>query len=425
MRIRRADNAGNRQKRQQVSPAARRARLAVMALFFSNGALFANFVPRFPLLKDAFQLDPSEYGLVIAAFPLGAMMGGPLAGLLVRRLTSARIAAYGTVLIGVLLVCGASIVAVSIHKNGPISMATVGAFAAIYAMAGATDAIVDVGQNAHGFRVQRLYGRSIVNAFHAAWSAGAMTGGIMGMTATAIGMPLGWHMGTVAAIFSFVGLWAKQRTLPGRDTIATAPADQTHRINVRPWPTAIALGALVLLALAGSAIEDISSTWSTLFMRDYLGVIPSLAASAYVCMLLFQLLGRASGDWFIDRFGAQSTVLTGGILILLGSSAIVIHPSPVVTVIGFALAGFGCATTVPIAMNAADDLPGLKQGTGLTIVSWLMRLFFFAAPPLIGEIVEDTSLLSAVAVLPIAGFVTIVATSVLTEGLQSSRGERD
>lgn len=425
MRIRRADNVGNHQKRQQVTPAARRARLAVMALFFSNGALFANFVPRFPLLKDAFQLDPSEYGLVIAAFPLGAMIGGPLAGLLVRRLTSARIAAYGTILIGVLLVCGASIVAVSAHKSGPISMATVGAFAAIYALAGATDAIVDVGQNSHGFRVQRLYGRSIVNAFHAAWSAGAMTGGLMGMTATAIGMPLGWHMGAVAAIFSLVGLWAKQRTLPGRDTIATAPTDQTHRINTRSWPTAIALAALVLLALAGSAAEDISSTWSTLFMRDYLGVVPSLAASAYVCMLLFQLIGRASGDWFIDRFGAQSAVLTGGILILLGSAAIVIHPNPAVTVIGFALAGFGCATTVPIAMNAADDLPGLKQGTGLTIVSWLMRLFFFAAPPLIGEIVEDTSLLSAIAVLPVAGFVTIVATSVLSEGSQTDCGKRD
>ncbi|MDO5729559.1 MAG: MFS transporter [Actinomycetaceae bacterium] len=425
MKTRRAENATTRRNRPETTPAARRARVAVMTLFFSNGALFANFVPRFPQLKDAFQLDPSGYGLVIAAFPLGAMIGGPLAGLLVRRLTSARIAAYGTVLIGVLLFCGASLVAVSANKTGPIATATVASFAAIYALAGATDAVVDVGQNAHGFRVQRLYGRSIVNAFHAAWSAGAMTGGLMGMAATAIGLPLGWHMGGVAIIFSIVGVWAKQRTLPGRDTVASSPTDQPHRINVRPWPTAVALGTLVLLALAGSAVEDISSTWSTLFMRDYLDVIPSMAASAYVCMLLFQLIGRASGDWFIDRFGTQSTVLVGGILMLLGAGSIVIAPNPIITVIGFALAGFGCATTVPIAMNAADDLPGLKAGTGLTIVSWLMRIFFFAAPPLIGELVEDTSLLSAIVVLPIAGFVTILATSVLAERQQTAAGIRN
>lgn len=386
-----------------------------MALFFSNGALFANFVPRFPLLKDVFGLDPSEYGLVIAAFPLGAMVGGPLAGVLVRRLNSARVAAYGTVLIGVFLFCGASLITVTSHREGPASIAAVLAFAVIYAFAGATDAIVDVGQNAHGFRVQRLYGRSIVNAFHAAWSAGAMSGGLMGMAATALHVPLGWHIGFVAVIFSLVGLWAFRRTLPGRDRVAASGEEQLHRVEVRHWPTVIVLTLLVFLAIAGVSVEDIATSWSTLFMRDYLSVLPSLAASAYVLMLFFQLLGRATGDWLINRFGAQSTVLVGGLLILIATGAIVLHPHPLSTVVGFAFAGFGCATIVPIAMNAADDLPGLKPGTGLTIVSWLMRLFFFAAPPIIGQVVEASSLLSAIVVLPVAGFVITLCAVVLVE----------
>lgn len=59
----------------------RNARAAVIALFFTNGALFANSIPRFPEVKDALELTASGYGLLLAAFPLGAILGGPLAGL--------------------------------------------------------------------------------------------------------------------------------------------------------------------------------------------------------------------------------------------------------------------------------------------------------------------------------------------------------
>lgn len=54
------------------------------------------------------------------------------------------------------------------------------------------------------------------------------------------------------------------------------------------------------------------------------------------------------------------------------------------TVLGFAAAGFGVATLVPAAMHEADELPGLKPGSGLTLVSWLMRLGFLLSPPVVG-----------------------------------------
>ncbi|HEX2289472.1 MAG TPA: ricin-type beta-trefoil lectin domain protein, partial [Pseudonocardiaceae bacterium] len=48
------------------------------------------------------------------------------------------------------------------------------------------DAIIDVAQNAHGLRVQRLYGRSIVNAFHGVWSVGGVTGAVLGSVAVPV-----------------------------------------------------------------------------------------------------------------------------------------------------------------------------------------------------------------------------------------------
>jgi hypothetical protein len=46
-------------------------------------------------------------------------------------------------------------------------------------------------------------------------------------------------------------------------------------------------------------------------------------------------------------------------------------PSIPGTIVGFAVAGFGTATLIPAALQAADALPGLRHGVGLTIVSWL------------------------------------------------------
>jgi hypothetical protein len=45
-------------------------------------------------------------------------------------------------------------------------------------------------------------------------------------------------------------------------------------------------------------------------------------------------------------------------------------PAVGTTLASFALAGLGVATLVPAAMHTADELPGLPDGTGPTIVSW-------------------------------------------------------
>jgi hypothetical protein len=44
----------------------RAARLAIAALFLTNGAVFANLLPRYPQIKADLGLSNAEYGLAIA-----------------------------------------------------------------------------------------------------------------------------------------------------------------------------------------------------------------------------------------------------------------------------------------------------------------------------------------------------------------------
>lgn len=394
----------------QVSEQARRARAGVTALFFTNGALFANFAPRFPELKDAFELSASEYGIVLAAFPLGSMIGGPFAAKLINKFSSARLSAYGTAIIAIMIACAAALVGVA--QGGAAILVL--PFALFFLIGGAADAVVDVGQNAHGLRVQKLYRRSIINSFHASWSLGAMTGGLMAMAATGLHIPITYHIISVGVLFTVVALVAKQFTLPGpeRDP-GEEPSESKAR--VKGWSAPLVLALLLLLAIAGAMVEDIASSWSTLYMRDYLGAAPAIAPTAYVGMLAFHFIGRITGNSFVERLGAKSTIRVGGVLMIIGMGAALIFQNPVVTVIGFALAGFGAATTVPLAMNAADDIDGLPPGVGLTIVSWLMHLTFLLLPPLVGALVNATSLLAPIVVLPIGGALVIASTIVLAD----------
>jgi MFS family permease len=76
-------------------------------------------------------------------------------------------------------------------------------------------------------------------------------------------------------------------------------------------------------------------------------------------------------------------------------------PSVAATLAGFALAGLGVATLIPAVYHAADELPGLRRGTGLAVINWLLRIGFLLSPLAIGVLADLTSL--RVALLSVVG----------------------
>lgn len=126
-------------------------------------------------------------------------------------------------------------------------------------------------------------------------------------------------------------------------------------------------------------------------------------------------IGRLTGDRVVDRFGQRTVVRAGGVLAAAGMGIALALPSVPITLAGFALAGLGSATLVPAAMHTADELPGLPPGTGLTIVSWLLRAGFLLSPPLVGFIADLTSLRVGLLTVVVAGLVTVVLARVLAD----------
>ncbi|CAN3129104.1 MFS transporter [Mycobacterium sp. smrl_JER01] len=378
----------------------RRARIAVAALFLTNGALFANLLPRYPEIKTDLAMSNAAYGAAVASFSAGALLAGPAAGALIRRFQSAWVALVTTVALAVLIL-SAGVAATPI------------VFAAALFAAGACDAVTDVAQNVNGLRLQRNYGRSIINSLHAIWAVGAIVGGLMGAGAIALHVPRSVHLGTAAVLFSGVVVAAYPYLLHGPDHDDHPSTRNPDGTGLRAT-VLLALLAFVGIAVAGATVEDAGSSWATLYLRDSLGAPGAVAVLGYVALVGSMFVGRILGDRLVDRFGERAIARSGGLITVVGMGAALAFPSVPGTIAGFAAAGLGVATVVPAAMRAADELPGLRAGTGLTILTWLMRVGFLGAPLIVGLVADATSLRAGLLTVPVAGVALILLAGALT-----------
>ena len=390
--------------------------MAICALFFTNGLLIGSLVLRFPEIKDVFGLSASVYGATIALSSLGGILAGPFAAKVVRRLTSRIAASLLTIGIGIaVLTIGLSATLRPLASPGSLLSAALYLLLACgFFLNGCSDSLVDVAQNMQGLRLQREYRRPIISSFHGMWSVGAAAGGGFGILTTALHISLLAHTLIASLGCIALGLLVLPFTLPGADPDNSEETDRDDlsRVRTRPFAPAIVLGLLVVLCISGMLIEDAGSSWTTLFMRDYAKTGAALAGSGYVVLLSTHALGRFIADPLVGRFGPRAVVAAGGALIFIGMGGGLLIGTTPALLFGFATAGIGASASVPLAYNAAHDIRGMDPAVGLTIVSWLGRLAFLVAPPLVGVLVQHTSLLAAMLVIPAAGL-ALMATSLV------------
>lgn len=386
------------------APRLRKARIGVSLLFLTNGAMWANVVPRLPEIKDRLDLSYTGFGVAVAFASIGSIGLGLISAPMLRRFGSARLAVIALALQS-LAVWGAGV------------SPTVFLFSGFLFLNGALDANTDVAQNAQGMGIQRRLGRSIINSLHAMWSLGAAAGGLIGAGAVVLHLSIGVHLGLTSALFIAIAAVA-YRLMLGPDSgidrqDEPAHADAPKRRMRVPRAALITVVMLGLVAIAGALVEDAGFTWSASYMKDDLHAAAGIAGFAFVGLMLLHFLGRIVGDKYVDRYGERAVARAGGVITAVGMGAALAWPTIAGTIVGFSLAGLGVATTVPAAFAASDGIPGLRPGTGITMVSWMLRISFLASPPIVGAVADATSLRTGLLVVPIAGIAVFLLAGAL------------
>jgi HAD superfamily hydrolase (TIGR01509 family) len=369
----------------------RRTRVAITCFFFADGFLVGSWAARIPAVQRHADLTSPELGLALFAMSLGALITMPLSGWVGERIGSRAVT------IAALVGAGGSLFLASLATSLP------GLAAALFGF-GAGFGSINVAANAQGVALERLYGRSILSSFHAAFSAGGLAGAGLGALAAGAGIEPRTQFGALALIAAVVAFAGGRRLLPPE----ASDAPRSPLLVVPPRPLLLLGAAAFFTLLAEGAAAD----WSAVYLSRSLGASAAAAGLAYSGFSLTMASSRLFGDRLNGRFGPIALARGGGLLATAGLACALLVGSTAAALGGFAAMGAGLGVVVPVLFRAAGSTPGVATGVGIAAVSTIGWLGFLAGPPLIGLAAGAVGLRAALAIVVVAtAMVAVLARS--------------
>ena len=347
---------------------AKRHTSATAGLFFVNGLVFSNWLPRIPEVRD--RLGVSNGGLGTA------LIGGGLGGLIGSFVVAKVLVKFGSrrtvICAAALLACGLPLIAI---VPSPLALA------ALLTALGFLDVNTDVAMNAQGVMAQTNLGRSIMNRLHGGWSLGSVTGAGIGSLASAAHISLGIHLSVVAA--------AQLATIAivRKSLVKIDPPQPAAPHNASPKRLSPTVVAMAMMALGIAWLEITPSDWSAVAMRDVFsaGRLTGVATVVFAGMML---VGRLGGDHVLNRIGSERILSAALSVSVLGAAVVVTAPTTTVALIGFGIWGLGVSVLFPQLYTMAATLPGTAAGAGLGAMAVGQRLGFMVSAPAIGAIAD-------------------------------------
>lgn len=350
--------------------AARRGRLAVAGLFFLNGYVVGNWAPKIPQIAQRLDISESQIGIILFAFGLGAITGLPLAGIYISRYGSRLLSLLGAFLSSFILL------ALSLVPSFEIAIA-VGFFFGLF-LGG-----MDVAMNANAVSVETALARPIMSSSHGFWSLGGLVGGSTGGLLIAGIGPIGQAL-IVAAIGLAIWFACMIAIIEDRGDESEARSGR-FRLPREALVYVVGLVALLSMVPEGSVLD-----WAALYLIQERGADIATSGFAFAAFSLSMAVMRFFGDGLRSRFGPVALFRISAVVAGVGMLAAALVPVPWLVIASFCVSGFGMANLVPIALSTAGNLPGLKKGVGLSIVTTLAYSGYIFVPTIIGFIAERT-----------------------------------
>lgn len=367
------------------------ARWSISTVFLLNGAGIGLWAAHVPVVQARAGIDTATLSMVLLTIAAGALVAMPLMGGLTARWGTRRMT----------LLSGFAFAALLAAVMGVSELRLL--FPAAFAF-GVSNGALDVAMNANASEVETARGRPTMSSFHGFYSLGGLLGAALG--GAIVGQ--GWGDGRGALAMGIVTAVALALAAPR--VMAFAPTHEAGSHFQLPRGAALSLGLLALLCFA---VEGALVDWSALLMQERTGAAPAQAALAYSAFSVAMAACRFAGDRLILRVGALRVMVLGGLAMFAGLATAVLSTHFALSAAGFALIGIGAANVVPLLFGAAARIPGMSAGAGVAAVATLGYGGLLLAPPVLGYIAAQASIMVALGVLSLSGLVIAMSAGVI------------
>jgi MFS family permease len=372
-------------------------RLAVIAVFFVHGFLFASWTAHIPQVQRHLSLSNGQLGLALLGAPVGSVLAMAVAARLLPIVGSRRM-----VRLALLGYC----------VSGPFIGITgsFGTFFVAFLLWGFFQGSLDVSMNTQAITVEWFSGRVLMPGFHGSWSTGALVGAVTGAAAVGLGLSLSEQLLVLSVPCLLVVGWLSTRMIHDRQA-DDDPARREGRPDKRGGLLQRTVVVLGCIAFADMLCEGAAADWAAVYLRNSLHAVPLVAGLAFAVYALAMLVVRLSGNRLFTKFAAHRLLPLLAGTAALGFAVTLLVPRPVSALLGFALLGAGLGGVVPMILSAAGAVGNVNPGRAVAAVAGCGWAGYVVGPVVIGEIASATTLRTALFLIPVLTATVAVATA--------------
>jgi MFS family permease len=355
-------------------------RWRIIAVFALQGVVPAMLNMRLPDLQLRAGLSEAGLGLALMGGSIGALASFAVATRALEALGSRRLTIISYVL------CALAAVGVASVTSGL-------AMFAFLAIVGATASLANIAINVEADRVEVATDRRVMNTCHGVWSVAFFLASTIAGLARGAGMDPVLHLWLLAPTYILATLVL---ALPMSECPARPFGGAARRRFV--WPT-MAVLSLVAFGLGADLLDGAARIWATIYLRDAFDVSALLESMALPALFLAMAGGRLVADPWIDRLGPARVGQAALSVALVGLVVLVIAPTALVAIFGFALVGLGVSVIYPLMISGAARLGDRPAAENVAATTLLFQIIMLAAPVLIGTAAEVLGLRTTFAFL--------------------------
>lgn len=366
--------------------------LAIGMVFISVGFLFGNWATLIPYIKQKFDLDDAQLGLLLLSMPIGATVMNPFSTYFINRFGMLNTTIFGLILLVVTYIL-------------PVSFYYLPLVSAGLVLVGISLSVTNVAMNTCVTSLEHQYGINIMSTCHGMFSAGLMLGSITASILRGMKIEPVFQMTVIAVVITALVILIRPTILGiHEEKIIDEGGDGETSLGAKFILPKGALLLMVLISLCTNVTEGTMADWTAVYMREIVHTDDYFIGWGLAGYSMFMSLGRFLGDALIPRFGGNAVLCVGGIIAALGIVLAIIFPYTITSILGFTLVGAGVSCGAPILYGSAARVPGMAKGAGLATLNTFSMGGFLAGPVLIGFISKSVNLpfaFSMVAVLAI------------------------
>jgi hypothetical protein len=236
--------------------------------------------------------------------------------------------------------------------------------------------------NVEADRTEAMIRWRIMNRAHAFWSIGFFLTGILGAGLARLGLSPQAHLVLVVPVVVACAALILGHFKPAPSRVVEEAAPRVARPT---WPILV----LVAVTLSAVLMEGAGLDWSAIYMTDLWG------SEAFVAGFGGGARRRARKPWgatsptaFVERHSPVIVARAQLCLLAVALVMLLVSPGPVLSLVSFALLGFGTSAAFPLAMSAAAQRTDRSSATNVAALAQISFVAFLLGPPLLGQVGE-------------------------------------